>query len=600
MAVTKTITARGSKGHHTYNLTVTEMGTNTTNNTSTLSFDFTLVDDNNWYWESQGTRVAYEITIGSHTYSGYIPHHTTQTTDVRSETGITETHNNDGTKTINISFTVTDSTSISYLSGDASASGTLTLTTIPRASDVTVSAQTISAQSGNVSFQITSKADFYHEYRYSVNGVTSTWIRAGQVNNTTTTFNISNENILSAMSNTNLSALTVEVKTYTSVAYTTLVGTKSGNNNITVTLKPTAPTLTTFGFYSRSSGVDSSITTPTAGYTTVALTSWSAGTSYGTTSGTTFFTIDSGASLKTTSATANNTVIETNTLPANSKAYTLTISAKTIDGRSIESDTTTKSVTVYGYSTPKLTLKAYRTATNASTDTTEDASGVYAYVTFSNTLKGLRDAVGSLISPNPNSVLSATCKYGSTSVTSGQHISLAPENTITFTYTVQDKFTTTKTSVTVNAAKFPLDLYDDGAGHVGVGIGTIAVADKFTSALPIVGNLEITEVSNVVTRTSGYTIGSCTLCIMGGKIAQLTLQLMGDGSTVNVGSNCFVGTIASAYKPRTHAGCATYSGSSGFILSINSSGGVSVRVIGANATMSTTNGITVDAFYLIA
>lgn len=487
------IYVRGSKGHHTFYLSVDESGTNIENNTSTVTINFWLVDDNNWYFDTWGSKLTYTVTVNGTTYSGNIPDHDTKTTYIITNQTQTITHNNDGTKQISFSFSTTDSTGAYYTPGTASASGTLDLTTLPRASTVTVNNQTIASASGNVSFSITSKADFYHKYRYTINGTTSSWLTAGRVNTTTASFNIAYSTILSAMNNTNLSTLTVEVQTYNSSAYSTLVGTKSGSGNITVTLKPSAPTLTTLGFRSRSSGVNSNITTPTAGYTTVALTAWSHGTSSGASSYTTYFSVDQNASLQTTSATANNTVIETNTLPANAKQYTLTYTAYTIDSRGNQSVNATKTITVYGYTTPLLTLTAYRTTTSSSTD--EDGAGLYSYVTFSNTLRGQTDANGSLRSGNQNAIVSATCKYGSTSVTSGQHIALSEAETRTFVYTVQDRFTTTSTSVTIPQAKFPLDLYDDGSGNVGVGIGTIAVANKVTSALPI-------EVSGSVTATS--------------------------------------------------------------------------------------------------
>lgn len=479
------IYARGSKGHHTFYLSVDESGTNIENNTSTVTINFWLVDDNNWYFDTWGSNLTYTVTVNGTTYSGNIPDHDTKTTYIITNQTQTITHNNDGTKQISFSFSTTDTTGAYYTPGTASASGTLDLTTLPRASTVTVNNQTIASSSGNVSFSITSKADFYHKYRYTINGTTSSWLTAGRVNTTTTSFNIAYSTILSAMNNTNLSTLTVEVQTYNSSTYSTLVGTKSGSGNITVTLKPTAPTLTTLGFRSRSSGVNSNITTPTAGYTTVALTAWSHGTSSGASSYTTYFSVDQNASLQTTSATANNTVIETNTLPANAKQYTLTYTAYTIDSRGNQSVNATKTVTVYGYTAPLLTLTAYRTATNGASDTTEDGAGLYSYVAFSNTLRGQTDANGSLRSGNQNAIVSATCKYGSTSVTSGQHIALSEADTRTFTYTVQDRFTTTSTSVTIPQAKFPLDLYDDGSGNVGVGLGAIAEANKVTSALPI-------------------------------------------------------------------------------------------------------------------
>lgn len=480
----KTISAKGSRGHHTFSLTVTEDNTNVSTNESVLSFEFKLVDDNNWFWSAQGTYVSYKITIGSHTYEGYIPHHTTVTTNVRSESNISELHNSDGTKTINIGFTVTDSSSISYLPGNASSSSTMTLTTIPRASGISVGNVTISSTSGSLSATINPQASFWHRWKYVIGSYDSGWTNMSSAISSATSVSVAYTTILSKIPTSSSGTVVFTVETHNSNAFTSAsyIGTASATSTVTITLKPSAPTLTTLGFRSRSSGVNSNITTPTAGYTTVALTSWSNGTSSGATSYTTYFSVDQGATLKTTNATANNTVIETNTLPASAKQYTLTYTAYTVDSRGNQSANATKTVVVYGYSTPTLNLSAYRVASSSAT--TEDATGTYAYVTFSNTLRGQTDANGSLRSGNQNAIISAVCKYGSTTVTSGQHIALAVENTLTFTYTVQDRFTTTSTTRTVNSASFPLDLYDNGSGSVGVGLGTVAVAGLVYSSMP--------------------------------------------------------------------------------------------------------------------
>lgn len=481
----KTISAKGSRGHHTFSLTVTEDSTNVSANESILSFEFKLVDDNNWFWSAQGTYVSYKITIGSHTYEGYIPHHTSVTTEVRSESDITELHNSDGTKTINIGFTVTDSSSISYLPGNASSSSTMALTTIPRASGVSVGNVTISSTSGSLSATINPQASFWHRWKYVIGSYDSGWTNMSSAISSATSISVAYTTILSKITASSSGTVVFTVETHNSNAFnsSSYIGTASATSTVTITLKPSAPTLTTLGFRSRSSGVNSNITTPTAGYTTVALTSWSNGTSSGATSYTTYFSVDQGASLKTTSATANNTVIETNTLPSSAKQYTLTYTAYTVDSRGNKSSNATKTVVVYGYSTPTLNLTAYRVASSSAT--TEDATGTYAYVTFSNTMRGQTDANGSLRSGNQNAIVSATCKYGSTTVTSGQHIALAVENTLTFTYTVQDRFTTTSTTRTVNSASFPLDLYDDGAGNVGVGLGTVALSNGIVAGKQI-------------------------------------------------------------------------------------------------------------------
>lgn len=132
MAVSKTITANGSKGHHKFTLTVNE--TTTSGNTSYLSFDFKLsliTAGSGWDWYGFGDYVKYSISIGDNTYTGSIAKYDAKgTATVRSVSNIPIEHETDGTKTINISFTVTDTSGSPYPPGNASASSTMELTTL--------------------------------------------------------------------------------------------------------------------------------------------------------------------------------------------------------------------------------------------------------------------------------------------------------------------------------------------------------------------------------------------------------------------------------------------------------------------------------------
>lgn len=131
------ISKKGAKGHHTYKLTLTEASTSTANNTSTINYTFELIDDANWFWEQWSTNISYSISAnGSVIKSGYIPNHTTKNQTVASGS-FTVPHNADGSKSISYSFSVTDNANQSYTSGNASASGTMALTKIPRYATVT-------------------------------------------------------------------------------------------------------------------------------------------------------------------------------------------------------------------------------------------------------------------------------------------------------------------------------------------------------------------------------------------------------------------------------------------------------------------------------
>lgn len=130
-----TITGYGSKHSHEFKLTVNETSTSTANNTSEISFSFTIYKAS--YSWSQWNSITYNITINGTSYSGTIPSYSAGSTmTIRSGTQ-TVGHNNDGTKSINYSFSVNDGSGQSYTCGNASASGSMDLTTIPRYANLT-------------------------------------------------------------------------------------------------------------------------------------------------------------------------------------------------------------------------------------------------------------------------------------------------------------------------------------------------------------------------------------------------------------------------------------------------------------------------------
>lgn len=127
------ISANGSKKHHKFTLEVVENSTSVANNTSSLSFTFKLSPiQTGWNWLNWGSAISYKITINGTEYTGTIPNYNGSSTVTLKSGSLSVGHNSDGTKSISISFSVTDSSGQTYTSGNASASGTMTLTTIPR------------------------------------------------------------------------------------------------------------------------------------------------------------------------------------------------------------------------------------------------------------------------------------------------------------------------------------------------------------------------------------------------------------------------------------------------------------------------------------
>ena len=131
---TKSLTANGSKGHHKFTLKVDENTTSTPGNTSSVSFSFKISPiQNGWDWYYYNNTISYSININGQNFSGYIPNYDGSSTVTLASSTFNITHENNGKKTISISFSVSDASSASYTCGNASASSTMILTTIPRA-----------------------------------------------------------------------------------------------------------------------------------------------------------------------------------------------------------------------------------------------------------------------------------------------------------------------------------------------------------------------------------------------------------------------------------------------------------------------------------
>lgn len=219
--ITKSISGNGSKGHHYFVLKVDENSTNIANNTSSLSFSFVISNYGGaWDWYYWGQQISYSININGKVYSGYIPNYDGVSTVTLNSGSLTVEHNSDGKKDINISFSVTDSTGQTYTCGNASASGTMTLTTIPRASS-------IGDVSGNIgsetTINITRASDsFTHTLEYSfgsLTGTIATGVGASYKWTIPTSF-------YAQIPNANSGTGTITCKTYSG---STLIGTKTSS-----------------------------------------------------------------------------------------------------------------------------------------------------------------------------------------------------------------------------------------------------------------------------------------------------------------------------------------------------------------------------------
>ena len=168
------ISGNGSKGHHKFTLTVTENSTSVANNTSSVGFSFVLSPiQTTWNWEQWGAYISYTVTINGTKYTGTIDSYDGYSSVTLTSGTLSVPHNTDGSKSISYSFSVTDTSGQTYTCGNASASGTLALSNIPRYLSITSLTITSKTENSIVVKWVTSDPRSSTYYSFD-NG--STWI----------------------------------------------------------------------------------------------------------------------------------------------------------------------------------------------------------------------------------------------------------------------------------------------------------------------------------------------------------------------------------------------------------------------------------------
>lgn len=130
------ISANGSRGHHSFTLNVWENGTNQANNTSNVGWSLVLSPiQAGWDWYITG--INWSVSINGVGYSGTIPSYDGRSTVTIASSSLDIAHDNDGNKAIGFSFSINDTRNLSYTPGSCSASGSMWLTHIDRWAIVT-------------------------------------------------------------------------------------------------------------------------------------------------------------------------------------------------------------------------------------------------------------------------------------------------------------------------------------------------------------------------------------------------------------------------------------------------------------------------------
>ena len=444
------ISANGSLGHHKFTLTVSESSTSVANNTSTVKYSFQLSPvQTSWAWEQWGSSISYTITINGTKYTGTIPAYDGYATVTLKSGSQTVTHNSDGSKSISYSFSVVDGAGQRYTPGNASASGTLALSTIPRASSFgTITGSTIGS---SMTVKINrASSSFDHRLYYRVGDID--WVRVGLHIGTEATFTI-DTNMAKQIPDSMSGTLQLLLKTYNG---STQIG-ESVYKNVTVNVPDYTPTAS----IKLTGNKLLKLTTYVQGKSTVTVET-TASTSYGATIKSYTATIDgksySGSNFTTSALSSGDKTISVKVTDTRGKTYTASATK----------------FTVYAYSAPqiiefKLERQSDETTVRAA------AKGAIASVNGANTYT-LRVT------------LNGTTKQLSSldGVTTFENVDT--DKTYTATATLTDAYTTVTKTFALPTVDVTMDFHYSGKG---VAFGKVAEEENLLDVdwdLKIKGN----------------------------------------------------------------------------------------------------------------
>lgn len=226
------LVVEGSNGHHYFELNVFETSYDISSNSSEVYYSLNLDEYGggwNWDWSGSPDRIQAHVTIDDEDFYSNIPVFDCEKITIISGYK-TIHHNSDGTKNIDFSFEVNDTTGQYYTCGDASGSGDIDLTTIPRSASCE-SFSKPSDLSGTFSVSCATQTDsYYYNLRISIPNIIK--IKDIELGNrgaysfsTTFSFNKSErESIYNRYTNQNSVTIGVVVETYSDSGYSNKIG----------------------------------------------------------------------------------------------------------------------------------------------------------------------------------------------------------------------------------------------------------------------------------------------------------------------------------------------------------------------------------------
>ena len=485
-----------STPHFRFYLDVKLNSQNVTNNTSNVTV-MLLGQAVNDYWS--GTSITYTLELSKGTspvtasFSGFsYSEYNSGTIKTIVSTTQNISHNSDGTCTFTINGTGPGNSGNihapnSFNFYNSGLGFNITLPTIARASTLSgPNAYSVSSTSTSTGLTLTiePKASYYHKLVWKIGSTTIKTSNITTAHDSDFTELIKDSELLAAIS-TSSATVTAALSTYSNSGLTTQIGsTVTKDIGVTINTSEIKPTVSGVAITGVAALGNISASNLVAGYSRPKVT-WTSTVPTNTT-----YTV----SVSITSTTAGIPAIEesksnqtspyslTSTLPSSTSAdYNITAKVTITDSRGGTASATSSSKTVYRYAGITSDLSAYRIASN-STSAAADPAGVYVKITYS----GSSSTIPST-GTNQNTV-TVTCKWGTTTISSSPSIqSLRATSTQIATLTVTDQLSTITKTVTVPRAQYPLDLYDDSAGSIGVGLGTMADPGFVKTELPTKG-----------------------------------------------------------------------------------------------------------------
>lgn len=451
--------------YYTYQCTVTENSYSTTNNTSNVTIAFYIKGP--WNPSFYEWVTYYGIVVdGSVKKTGSSsPYVTTSNLHLLTWTGDIA-HNSDGTKSINVGVYLYHSGPANYLpqqysSGSPLSMGSVTLTTIPRASSFgTISGNTIgSSMTVNISRHSTS---FTHQLWYKLGN--SAWYDLGTGIGTSKTFTVSND-LLSQLPSATSGTLQLCVRTYNG---NTQIGSDVYKNITVYVANSVVPTVGTITLNPADIN-EQNILVQGKNKITVSVSGCKAGTGSSIKS----YTFSGpGVSSTTTSASVTSSGTISNT-------GTLTYTVKVTDNRG-RTASKTATITCYAYTAPYIKpFSAYR----CNSSGTADENGSYVKCNYTLGYSSVNNTnnvtVKIMYKKNTASSYSSVTSLTNNTAKSGSQLLSSISNASTYTIyaTITDKYggSSQSTSETIFSVSRVFNITSDGTG---IALGKMAESNN--------------------------------------------------------------------------------------------------------------------------